>query len=452
MSAQLLSLPPELLAQIFDKLRDAIAGKRPICRALLPLTRRNLFRRVVLHSHRRLFTLLRLFHPSDLRSLRSLRASLAGDVDLGMHVRELHLPVIELEQDEGADREDLVAAKRILSSVTDIEVLEVKSSAILRVLLPKKGGFRFSRLSSLSFELLDAKNARLYDMSYFGRLRRFPALKTLSIDISQPDEAEARYLAVPSQVKSLPHIKDLEVSAGLSLSSNSAAGWVSHFLHLDALTLTLHDLAELSLFLTAAPTTLTSLSIHFDLDIEWEPGEPGILVDGHIARFTRLKKLSLGEKTFSSALFPILAQSLPSLSHLALSCGEWVEVEASKILDFLSSVSSRSTKRRPLSHFKLDAFYACVDLLPSKNPTRPSVEDGTFRIEDWWSLPSWTREFTYKQAGEIVRAAEAAGIAFSGSLLEAIEVEELRVQEEKYLLERRDDVLLSLAALFESEY
>ncbi|GAA5970570.1 hypothetical protein JCM11641_007355 [Rhodosporidiobolus odoratus] len=455
---KLLDLPPEILITIFSQLSEKKAGQRAICKQLLPLTRRNLFRCVVLascpRSNRRISNLTRTIFP---KATMGLQRSLAGDRHLGLHVRELHLPLAVGESSEGAADEDISRGKRILRAVKEVEVLSLDGSTWIPALLPKKGEFRLPRLGSLSLELFDTHQTKHYDMVYFSRLRRFSALEHLAITLCQADEASAD-LASPVKFKPLLQVKHLELTGGLSLSSSSASNFISHFTHLDRLDLTLTDLAELSLVLEAAPTSLTSLSIEFDLSIEWEPGEPGIIVDQQVSRFTQLTNLTLGENTFSSALFPILTSHLPSLLTLALTCGEFVELDASKVLAYLHSLQARehrspspspSSVHNLLKEFDFDAFYVSVDLIPSQNPDRPMVADGTMRLDEWWSFPHWTREFSYHHAKEIVCAAEAAGVELKGSLLEAIETEELKRKEERYLLERQDDVLMAIAGLFE---
>ncbi|GAA5897145.1 hypothetical protein JCM6882_001803 [Rhodosporidiobolus microsporus] len=453
----LLDLPPELVAQIFAFVGpDDLAAKRPICRALLPLTRRALFRKVSLRTTSRLGRFHRLLHPTNARQSRGLRRTVKDDRPLGLNVREMHLPMVDYDSDDENDHDDLKDCKsvrRILASTFEVEMLTLEGSALLKLALPsKRSAFRFPNLRTLRVLDLDSNHSLLYDMNRFGRLRFWHALRTVEVALD-PDLEDADDVAPPRRARALTHIKHLSLTAGVSLSTASAANFVSHFTALRSLTLTLVDLTELSLALEAAPTTLTSLTIVFDIGVDWELGEDGIVLDPLIARFVNLTSLHLGERTFSSALFRVLSESLPRLSTLHLECGEHVDLAASSLLEYLragglSHLQTRGRSRGPLTQLTLDAFLTCIDLIPSEHPDRANVADGTFRIDAWWILPNWTISFSLEDAREVVRVAGETGVRLEGTLLEAIEAEELKVREEKYLQDRADDILLSLADLF----
>ncbi|GAA6031198.1 hypothetical protein JCM8097_004056 [Rhodosporidiobolus ruineniae] len=466
--ARLLDLPPELLALVFSfvGLYDK-AGKRPVCRALLPYTRRNLLERVTVYSPPRLDRLSRLLRPRHKSEVDSLDASLHGDVPLGLHVRELDLPRIpsprkrrhvivddsdeeeeEEEEEERSIEAELKAIRRILSAVKHVEILQIAGSATLEILFPSKRTWAFPRLHSLRLLSVDSEYVKAYDMSVLGRLRRFPALKSLEYRVrhhwENPD-LELVSLVPVRAVLPLPKIETLELSAGVSLSMPQAANFVSHFSSLQNLNLSLHDLAELTSFFASLPVTLTSLTVAFDCALEIGPDDPGIVINPHLTRLVRLESLILGIRTWSSGLFRVLSTSLPRLEVLSLECGEDPDLDASRLIRYLSSCGGYV---RNLRHLSLDAFSTYVDFVPSEGLDDFVSNSGVYDLEASWTLPGWTRTFSYEHAKEIVAVAEARGVRLDGSMLEAIEVHEMRDREERFLQEKRDEVLEAVRGLF----
>ncbi|GAA6031201.1 hypothetical protein JCM8097_004058 [Rhodosporidiobolus ruineniae] len=448
---QLLDLPPELLAHVFG-LIDSYdeAGKRPICRALLPFTRRNLLDRVYLNSPFRLVIFSDLIAPRSKREVRSLKASLGGDVPLGRLVRELHVCAVEFDEDDEDDEEEskrgdsqVQSVRRIFSAVKHVEDLWLDGSALVKILFPSRRLWLFPKLRHLVLLDVDSEYADVYDMGILNRLRRFKGLKKLTYAIEQNSEVASP--AALRRFSSLEHIEELELGVGLSLSTKQAANFVSHFSGLKRLRITMTDLAVLSLFFQNVSTTLTSLHVAFNYGLEMGADDTGVVIDPHLSRFVHLEHLSLGTKTFSLRLFrTLLAASLP-LKSLTLDCRDEPDFDASFLLAF---VAARGGPARSLRSIALDAFYAEAGRRPSHHPDREDVSAGSFDFDGYWSLPSWTRAFSYDDAKELVRVAEAGVVKLEGSILEAIEVHELMLEEEKYLEGRKDDVLEAIRGLF----
>jgi hypothetical protein len=375
---------------------------------------------------------------------------------IGRLVQTLSLPYVN-SRDSGSSSDGGVGGRgeglaeqkdvrTVLLATSKIQTLTLAGSAALKALLSvKMAAVRLSELENLIIEDLDAQVIPLYDMRQLGALRTFPKLETLSISIDQGWEERTSNLT-PRCMPPFPQIKSLELTAGLSLSTSNASNFLSHFNRLTSLDITLNDLAEISLLLSALPPTLLSLSLEFDLDLEWSPNESGIVVNQHLdsPRFSKLKRLALGKKTYSAALFAVLVSSLPQLKSLSLDIDDF-NLDASLLLRYLAA---RGGPRKALKDVNLDGPYICADLIPSEHPDRPSVENGTFLISEWWVLPRWTDEFSFEQAKAVVEKAKEVGIKLTGVLGEAIEVEEMRRREERYLRDRADDIYLALADLF----
>ncbi|GJN89677.1 hypothetical protein Rhopal_002664-T1 [Rhodotorula paludigena] len=454
------SLPPELLGQIWSHLEHDSAGKRHVCRSLVPFVRRNAFRAVQLTSWRLIRRFDAVLHPVTPKGIRRLRRTTKDDRPLHELVHELSIWPIEFVADYCEHDDETQAARRILASCSRVRELTLSGSGLIRVLLPShRGQIRLPLLEKLTLDELDGEYVSLWDAACFSRLCRFPALRTLEVLIEwEWDEEDSDYLATPKRAGRVSQIEHLSLYAGDSLATPAAANFISRFTQLRSLCLTLRGLADLGSFLQACPTTLERLSIAIDDDWNDNIDDPDehLQLDADLARFSRLTHLSLGERTFSpsSELLPILAAHVPALEELAFGPGTHSLV-AAKLAAYLAPPpgTPRALRRPPgaLRRVVLDSFDARVGIVPSEQGLEMEL-DGvaveSFRIRDHWALAPWTLAFSLADARELVRVADAVGVALEGTLREAIQVEDLREREEKYLQERRDDVLLVLRSLF----
>ncbi|GAA6016079.1 hypothetical protein JCM10207_004435 [Rhodosporidiobolus poonsookiae] len=404
MPRSLLDLPPELLTRIFEHVEDDDAGKRPICRALLPLTRANLFRRVRIRSPARLHDFVRTFPPPskligkpETRSLTPLNSPQKRGGTLGRLVKHLDLPDVDFDEHE--ETNNCRALRKVLTMAKGTETLRLEGTGALRVMLTSFRSYRsLQHLHTLELADFDAVHILLYDLTHFGRLLLFPKLTCLVMDVHY--EADETDSAVVKRVQPVPNIAHLVLTAGMSLSDASASNFISHFTRLTHFDLILTDLCELSLLLQAVSPTLISLSIEFGDYIDWLEDDPGIID---------------------------------------------LELDTADLLRYLRNCQP------VLRHFTLYGFYAYARYIPSEHPDDPAVASGTYSIERKWSLHEWTPSFTFVDAKEVVRFADSMGVGLEGGLRRAVKVEELRQREEKYLEDRRDEVAYDIAWLFELE-
>ncbi|GAA6016128.1 hypothetical protein JCM10207_004453 [Rhodosporidiobolus poonsookiae] len=442
----LLDLHPELLISVFQYLEHDKAGKRAICRALLFLTRPNLLRRVRIHSPGRLHDFVRTFPPPskhtgkpETRSSKPSKPTQKRRNSLGQLVKELDLPDVDF--DEGEELDDCRALRKVLTMARGTEILRLEGTGALRVMLTSFRSYRsLQHLHTLELADFDAIHVRLYDIAHFGRLRLFPKLTRLVLDVHY--DADETDPALVKRVQPVPNITHLVLSAGMSLSDASASNFISHFTRLTHLELTLTDLCELSLLLQAVSPTLVSFSIEFGDYIDWLDDNARIVIDSHLARLTNLEELSLGERTFSSHIFTALS-SLRALRTITLSVPDDLDLDAADLLRYLRE------SQRKLRRFTLNGFYSQIHLIPSEHPDDPVIAKGIYNFEDLWHLPQWTPSFTLEHAKEVVRVADSMGVELDGWLGEAVVVEELRRREERYLEDRRDEVVYDIAWLFE---
>ncbi|GAA5870062.1 hypothetical protein JCM8547_001451 [Rhodosporidiobolus lusitaniae] len=293
----LLSLPPELISVIWSHLKHSQSGMRPIC-PLLPFTRRALFADVHIYGKARLRQFAKILRPRSCKGNCAPRKSTRGDLPLGAHVRTLALSNGEY----GSEEEELV--RKILAATDKVEDVELSGDALVEILLLKLIP-HFSLRRKTNVRLSELYGRTPYEMELLVRLRRFSRLNNLTIDVEE-DVAEDTLTVLSQRVRPLDRIKTLILTAGFSLSTSAAANVISHFTSLTFLYLCLRDLCELSPFLPAAPHTLKRHAIEFEYDLELEEDEQ-VDTTAHIGRFTNFTELSLGKKTWSTALFGILS-------------------------------------------------------------------------------------------------------------------------------------------------
>jgi hypothetical protein len=486
----LLSLPPELHYEIFKHLEEDKAGKRPICRALWPMARRNTFRDVCLMTPVRLQRFAGLMRPvhhmyRDASLLQEVRKTGRLIQALTIFVRPpkprrrsstdssadddspADVPVMPDVKPGPADRTDSSHVRAVLAHATRVKRLTVIGPRALGYLVPAKSGFRWLReLEQLTLEVCGG-SVQHWNAGHLSRLRRFRRLKELHLDLSnlgnfaaQPTASQTTTLKPIQQIHQLHlRLEDSIVPAEIARCVALFSGLRKFVIDLDVVD-DFDDagredgLIGLGDLLQAVPASrLSHLVIDvpyvyemFPEDVPW----PGLTIEADLARFHRLTRLSLCYNTFHRAgeLFDILAAHVPRLQSLTL--GRFAYVRAAKLLSF---VRQRGGPSRALKELECDIFDGYVDAsaIPSRMPERSDVIDGTFELDEWWELPLWQSDFTFAQAQELVTAGQEVGVRITGTLPGAIRTETARVREQAFLDERRDEYLYDLSSLFGSE-
>lgn len=436
-------LPPELKAHIWSFLAYDPARKRHLCRATVPFVRRHKFQRIFIKSTPELQSFARLVEARD-----AFLVSQVDETSVGDHVRWLEVPhfAVSLTNEDKAKRA-LAPLRCIFRYCHELVSLVCLGSSAMRVLLSLQGASlpRLLKLEYLAFTELDAERDSPLARGHAVRLRRFPALRSLDIEVDwEDDDAFGTPDVSPPHVTGQLPITSLTLTAGESLSTPGAARFLADFGLLTELDLTVRGAIDIGSLLQACSTTLMHLSLQMPEDWDDDDTTP-LNIDADLARFTHLTHLTLGARTYapSCEVFPILAAHLPHLSSVILESD--TPLVASKILRF---VLLRGGPSRSLDKLVIDSVSGWTPILPSEHPDRPDVVDGTFSFARTWSLPRWTRAFTLADARELVDVAKRVGVEVKGGLVDALEIEDLRVREEAYLQERRDEVLLSLRGLF----
>ena len=230
----LLTLPPELHNEIFKHLRTYRAGKRPICRALWPMTRRNLFRAVRIWTPerpQRFASLMRPMHrtyrdPSLLRELwQSGRLIKVLDIKVQPPRRRWRTPPDASDSDDSTadgsvtpdvmpDIADSTASSQIravLTQATRVRRLTMSGPQALEYLLPAKSGFAWLReLEQLTLKIFGG-SVQLWSAEGLSRLRRFPRLKELYLDLSKLGESALTPTASSTTLRPVPQIHQLHL-------------------------------------------------------------------------------------------------------------------------------------------------------------------------------------------------------------------------------------------------
>ncbi|GAA5986488.1 hypothetical protein JCM10908_003772 [Rhodotorula pacifica] len=462
-ATSLLSLPPELLYKIFDHLQHVKAGKQPICRALWPMTRRNLFRDVQINTNDRLSrfaTLLRPVPPT-FRDL-DLLAEIKGTGSLIRHLSIIARPAHS--RDPSITSTALSNARTVLSRALRVKSLELHGPRSLEYLTPRKMGLTWLReLEELTLDDFSEANGR-WDSEPLSRLRRFRRLKELHLDLSDIDRFSPPGSVSQATLPSVPQVKQLYLHVGGPIVPAEFARSVALFTGIKKLDIELNlfdegandenDPIDLGQFLQAVPTTkLSDLSIDFLFVDELDPdddGLPNLTIEADLARFHRLTRLFLCCNIFNRGgeLLDILAAHLPLLQHLTFD--HYAHVRASKLIAF---VRKKGGSTRAMKELQYSAIFGSLDdePPPSSTPEDRDVVSGAFLLSDIWTLPHWQHDFTSSQAEELIEAGRETGVRITGDILEAMEVEEVREREQAYLDERREEYLYDLSSLFPPE-
>ena len=484
----LLSLPPELHYEIFKHLEHEKAGKRPICRALWPMSRRNLFRNVRLLTPERLQRfagLLRPVHrtyrdPSLLREVRQTgRLVKVLVISAQSYKSPPQISTVSSEYPTAnGSYTSIVRSHRkvsaasshirtILSQATHVKSLTLHGPRALEYLAPAKSGFGWLReLEQLSLENLDGP-AQHWTAECLSRLRRFPQLKELHLDLphlrdgaSPPTALETTLQPVPQVLHLSLQITDLVVPVDFARCAALFSGLEELMVDLGSLafpniggddTIGVGDLLQAfpvsrlrNLVITASVFARVLAQI-----FRW----PGLSLEADLARFNRLTRLSLCCNFFHRAgqLFDLLAEHVPQLQYLEL--GNEAYVRAAKLLSF---VRRRGGPGRALKGIQCDIISASFGNppVPSEMPQDPRVITGTLELAKWWRLPAWLVDFTRTQACRLIIAGHAVGVRITGTLLDAIHVERVRIREQVFLNRQKEEWekhLYDVSSLFGSE-
>ena len=413
----------------------------------MPVVRRHKFETTRIHSHGLLQQFVALVERRD-----PFSSWFTGVNSVGACVRSLTLPRVDIceECDHDVSRKALVSIRRILRYCSEVEVLTCANLGPMRVLLSQHAApfLHLYKLKELFLSEVEAELRTPLSLGHFVRLRRFPCLRNLSLDLEwDGNETEAFGTLDTSRPRAtgLSPVVDLALWAGESLATPGAALFVADFAQLTRLEINLRGGVDLGPFLQACPVTLTVLTIHYCEELLDDVGLEPVNVEADLARFVHLTELTLGSGMFSPTceLFPILSSHLPRLRTVTLEPG--THLVAAKLLPY---VHARGGPSHQLDKLVLDSIELNTDPLPSEHPYRPDVKNGTFNFRNEWQLPKWTASFGGADARALISAAARVGVDLVGETVRAAEYDEVRAREEAYLQTRRDEILYSLRSLF----
>ncbi|GAA5908611.1 hypothetical protein JCM6882_003692 [Rhodosporidiobolus microsporus] len=368
---RLLDLPPELVGHVFSFITCESAAKRPICRSLLPFTRRHLLDFVGILNDSQASRLVDLLDCVDVSKKPQTGATLA------LNVRRLWLSIIFQDLEETLVQQ----LAHAIGLMRNLEIMAIDHSTIV------KGVFRhhrdFQRLKSLDVSVENDFIPQFFDEDQIGSLSNCAALEQIDINLSVP--ADAANSPAPPGFPSLPQIGS--VTVGIS-------GSFATFL-------------PLTTFLSHLPNLEKFVDYYQDEDYDFHTE-----IDSALFRFTKLESLTLGGGVFSQSptFYSLLCVHLPSLRNLKIAHLEHFEVNASSLIPY---VRARGGSAHSLVRLEIDTcrlFH--IGILPSDNPTLPAVVNGSFRLNGTqrWRFPVWTDGMGFEDALELSRVADKAGV------------------------------------------
>jgi hypothetical protein len=412
--SSLLSLPNELLEDIFDQAYDEQKPTEPLCKALLPLHLSLLYRRIDFSGVRAAQRLL------------SLRQSLETSPRLRKEVKELSID----DTSTSGSTVEMPACQfsAFLAQLPQLRRLSLLwcDDQYLEAVLDRSDPVALPRLEHL--ELAPSTESFLNEMNDwndedpFAQLSSFPSLSSLCLDLHTLSKDFLAHSAGP-----LSDITHLELVDEFFFERAALPLMVS-FPCLTHLTL-VEDWGgypDFTDFLRNAPTSLESIVLRTIIpDIDYRIFRE-LLLDDILQRFKQLEHLELCAYSFSPTLLLSYLQSLPTLSSLTFGL-------AAPVSDDLLLAIVKSPTHLP--HLKL----LTLDYVENKRGSTCEEKGGKLSKEadrteghvyPGWEAPKWSNESSAEGLVAVLSAAKTSGIKVEGGAIGA------ERWEEDYLRER----------------
>ncbi|POY73684.1 hypothetical protein BMF94_3220 [Rhodotorula taiwanensis] len=415
------------------------------------MTRRNAFRAVILRGAEGVRQFVELFQP---KKAFAVKHTMHAAKQIPNSIKSLTIRMGE----EGDSLQRVQAEfEHILNAATRVEnvSLDIKDSFGFMPLKDNKPWLPVMRTLSLS-QLGEVDNASWHAVK-LARLRRFPLLRDIRLVYGSVEPISSHR---PSErnLQPVQQVKTLYLGGEEYLASRDVARTAALFTSLESVEVDLEalydedgDILDYGPLLQAIPPgSLTRLAITTPLEYDWEEDElPPLGLEADFARFVHLEFLSLGAGTFdrSGEVISILMAHLPKLKSLKLR--EFAYIRAARLLEY---VRQKGGSTRALRQLIIDIFDE-PDLegnfIPSESPEEADAWYGTYDLDADWDRVIWPQDFTPAEAIELVDVGAEEGVEILGSIVEAVEVEKLRLRELQYLADRREAVMYDISGLFE---
>ncbi|KAK4703360.1 hypothetical protein P7C70_g2856, partial [Phenoliferia sp. Uapishka_3] len=408
------TLPSHLMLLIFEMAEDLT---QPISKALLAGTQASQYRHPIIRSHGQLSTFC---------------DALEGRPDVGPLVKSLVFNFSGLcyyHGDDSNDDEDdeadddvppgvhppLERLLRLFAATPHVKsITTFKAKLVLDAILSRTISTRFlKQLEEL--QVRDSFEGSPWVWGRYRHLSNYQELETLEIRSSYVDYE----LSGQTDDEATSRANNFGLSRLFLrgyLSESPLPAFIEHFQGLTQLVL--WDLSEdqdLTPILESTTSILRSLRIFEDGDANSVTS-----IDHSLQKFENLDDLLIPDDMIHNCFFRhFITDTLP-LTTLDISLGATTgktKLKASNLRALLNTLPSLET-------LEISVFPCCMG---------SKFDDGSGRLyADWnrtldnfngWMLPDFGGDFTFKDAKELVRLAEARGVELAGDILEAIEVE-----------------------------
>ncbi|BGP15026.1 hypothetical protein JCM10213_002829 [Rhodosporidiobolus nylandii] len=399
----LLNLPVELVERIFEEAYDSgsfdpIGG--PACRALLPLHRRGVFKRIFIQSA---------------GALGKLWGAISQNEQLGQYVESLTVSLeYDAAQGELPRSRDLV---RLFSLLPYLSYLRVSSAPKICYLILSpdvaSNSSVLPNLRQLHFDSTLPVFSDAFQPLHYAALAYYPSLTRLRLDVRgtcKEDLASRR----PVPAFHLAGITDLSLS--IDYRSRSTCQLLSLFSRLTVLHLVKQRRRHASLaeLLAGVPNPSFLRVLQIDGSVEsraWSISES-------LAAFTSLTSLHLDGNCdmASRAMFDVL-RGLP-LEDLHL--GLLVDPSAAE----LAALVAGAQKHQTLRLLELAHETAVMGTSVEDEGLFYDAETGRYGPHPDWYFPTWTTTFSHNGCARLLEAARQGGVEVSGSTVLAFECDD----------------------------
>ncbi|GAA5892779.1 uncharacterized protein JCM6883_007471 [Sporobolomyces salmoneus] len=379
--ATLLTLPPELLLDLFSHLPSSFVLP-PLCSALLPFHRSQLYRKVTV-----------ILYQFDI-----LQRTLQANKALCSFVESL---VLRFQSGQNSSTSASIPLPRpgtlrqFMRSLPSLKTifLTLDSNSVLKYYPLKSDFANNAQLTKLTLKSVHSPNARnFFDWEELRSERNGPALGELYEEQVEPEV----YLELAKRsggTFGLRYctLKTTEIDVHTTPLSRINLVAFTHSVHLGRLLRTVGQpllLTNLSLFSFNNTTTSSSLAPDF------------------LSRFSNLTHLALGGTSLLTS--PEFFDSLSLLPIKYLRLGPHSRVRVQPLIDLISEESKLTNLAKLI-----------LDNLDSEAPSKEDEEDADL---DEWTVPDWTTECSKEKVEELKALAERSKIKIEGSTIRGLEI------------------------------
>ncbi|KAL8280689.1 hypothetical protein RQP46_007012 [Phenoliferia psychrophenolica] len=424
-------LPPQVIERIFAYASDL---KEPISKVLLAGTNTNLYRAVRLHTY---------------EAAERFCRTIASRPRLGRLVEELFVDFGGSDEDDSdSDAESEASSRapapvranpthddlvRLFAALPLLKEVTIKNaSRIAGVILSRTVCTRFLR----NLEWIDLRESfdsfrSPWDVRAYEHLRHYPELYLLELHSPDKSVASSFILDDDDEDETEPNYElgVLKLRGNLS-STTGVTHLVTHFASIHALTLDDTSIRQdLNSILLCAPDTLSELVI-----LQSRVPQSVLPVDAALARFPHLEELDIPDDMITPFAFETFLRDPLPLTTLHIGCPTLRDETQLSARHLLALLRPGPRKLSALESLEIEIYPGEIGSTLEDHNGVPLVDaQGECQMWPDWALPLWGPRFSLADAEKLEKAAKKAGVELSGSILDAMDVDDAYTREAKRL-------------------